>query len=218
MQSRDLLQYLDQEDSSLRREWQADPSSAIINSRSLIETTCKYILESRGESCQSKLPSLAKATLLNLSRWITDGTPESALLSIFDSCQNIICKIGALRDATSKAHGKSTKEPRTPDAHDARLIVSLTLALCYYLASLWSQTFIQKTGRELTADEMDTLIAILIDYRETKRIQGLDRLAYSHTLEELRSDFLKATGVRLELHDLFHTLIGIRKAGKLTKL
>ncbi|MBN1182215.1 MAG: abortive infection family protein [Bacteroidales bacterium] len=110
-----------------------DPEGAITMARTLIETTCKYILDQQGITYDDDLdlPKLYKkaASSLNLS---PDQHQEKLFQQILGGMRTSIEGLGALRNKLSDAHGKSGKSYR-PSARHSELAVNLAGTMCKFL-------------------------------------------------------------------------------------
>lgn len=84
-----------------------DPEGAITSSRTLIETTCKYILDELKITYKDdiELPKLYKLTAENLNL-APDQHTEQIFKQILGGCQSVVDGLGALRNKLSDSHGK----------------------------------------------------------------------------------------------------------------
>ena len=114
-----------------------DPEGAITTARTLLETTCKHILDEKGVTYENsaKLPQLyAKvADTLNLAPGKYD---EQVFKKILGGCQTVVENLGALRNSLSDAHGKSKTAVRPAPRH-ARLAVNLAGTMASFLIETW---------------------------------------------------------------------------------
>lgn len=108
----DKLENFNQE--YINGEWQKaldrktdDPEGAITTARTLIETTCKFILDNLNVEYRDdlELPKLYKLTAdkLNLA---PDQHTEPIFKQILGGCQTVVEGLGALRNKLSDSHGK----------------------------------------------------------------------------------------------------------------
>lgn len=130
----------------IQREWnkalqrkQEDPEGAITSSRTLIETTCKHILDSLNEHYKDdlELPKLYKLTAekLNLA---PDQHTEQIFKQILGGCQAVVEGLGALRNKLSDSHGKRIIQVR-PSSRHAELAVNLAGAMTMFLLETYKQ-------------------------------------------------------------------------------
>lgn len=131
-----------------RRE--LDPEGAITMARTLLESTCKHILDelavAYGES--PELPELYRATSKALNLAPSQHT-EGVFKQILGGCQSVVEGLGALRNRLSDAHGTGRRAVR-PAARHAELAVNLSGALALYLLeTLEAQTGQIKTNERL---------------------------------------------------------------------
>lgn len=110
-----------------------DPEGAITSSRSLIETTCKFILDDLNVTYKSEidLPKLYKLTAekLNLG---PDQHTEQIFKQILGGCQTVVEGLGALRNKLSDSHGKRKTEIK-PSSRHAELAVNLAGTMTTFL-------------------------------------------------------------------------------------
>lgn len=114
-----------------RRE--RDPEGAITAARTLLETTCKAILEQQGAAYheEADLPALyhAAAATLNLA---PEQHHEDLFKRILGGCQTVVNGLGTLRNKLSDAHGRSAGRSR-PSARHAALAVNLAGSMATFL-------------------------------------------------------------------------------------
>jgi len=124
----------------IHSEWQKalerkvdDPEGAITTSRTLIETTCKFILDDLNEIYKDdlELPKLYKLTAekLNLA---PDQHTEQIFKQILGGCQSVVEGLGSLRNKLSDSHGKKTTQTK-PTARHAELAVNLAGTMTTFL-------------------------------------------------------------------------------------
>lgn len=111
----------------------SDPDGAITAARSMLESVCKHILNSRSIlfDYTSNLPSLFHATLdcLSLSpRQQTDDT----LRRLLGNCQSIVNGLASIRNDIGDAHGKVDGE-LTASALEAELAVNLAASVAMFV-------------------------------------------------------------------------------------
>lgn len=111
-----------------------DPEAAITSARTLLETTCKHILDDRGvpyDDAKIELGDLYKKTAdtLNLS---PDQHTEGVFKQILGGCSGVVNGLGALRNKLGDAHGKGPKAVK-PSARHAQLAVNLAGSMALFL-------------------------------------------------------------------------------------
>jgi superfamily II DNA/RNA helicase len=110
-----------------------DPEGAITSARTLIETTCKYILDEFDVNYKDdiELPKLYKLTAekLNLA---PDQHTEQIFKQILGGCQSVIQGLGSLRNKLSDSHGKRVSQAK-PTARHAELAVNLAGTMTTFL-------------------------------------------------------------------------------------
>ncbi|WP_396212760.1 abortive infection family protein [Flavobacterium sp.] len=120
-----------------------DPEAAITTARTLIETTCKFILDDLKVEYEDdlELPKLYKITSekLNLA---PDQHTEQIFKQILSGCQTVINGLGALRNKLSDSHGKKTISVKPLSRH-AELAVNLAGTMTIFLL----ETYEQKTTK-----------------------------------------------------------------------
>lgn len=118
-------EYINSEWSKALQRKADDPEGAITTARTLIETTCKYILDELNETYKDdlELPKLYKLTAekLNLA---PDQHTEQVFKQILGGCQTVVEGLGALRNKLSDSHGKKVKQSK-PTSRHAVLAVNL---------------------------------------------------------------------------------------------
>ncbi|MBE3098353.1 MAG: abortive infection family protein [Planctomycetes bacterium] len=114
-----------------------DPEGAITTARSLLETTCKHILDEGGVKYDevSDLPKLYRlvAETLNLS---PSQHTETVFKQILGGCWSVVEGLGTLRNRLSDAHGKG-KAAAKPAARHAGLAVNLAGSMASFLIETW---------------------------------------------------------------------------------
>ena len=116
-----------------------DPEAAITTARTLIETTCKFILDDLKVEYEDdlELPKLYKITAdkLNLA---PDQHTEQIFKQILSGCQSVINGLGALRNKLSDSHGKKTISVKPLPRH-AELAVNLAGTMTTFLLETYQQ-------------------------------------------------------------------------------
>lgn len=116
-----------------------DPEGAITASRTLLESTCKHILDDAGIDYpeNADLPKLWRlcAEGLNLA---PSQHQETTFKSILGNCQSIVNSLGTLRNKIGDAHGTG-RRPVRPKSRHAELSVNLAGAMASFLVSTWNE-------------------------------------------------------------------------------
>ncbi|MEN6397819.1 MAG: abortive infection family protein [Candidatus Cloacimonas sp.] len=110
-----------------------DPEAAITTARSLLETTCKHILDKIGVGYDDdlKLPKLYKLTAKNL-RLSPDQHNEEIFKQILGGCSSVVIGLGSMRNKLSDSHGKKINQVK-PSARHAALAVNLSGSMTTFL-------------------------------------------------------------------------------------
>lgn len=135
----------------IQEQWQkalerrnSDPEGAITISRTLLESVCKYILETNVPIKEStELPAMYKMTAKALNLSPSQHT-EEVFKQILGGCQSVVEGLGALRNKHSDAHGKSAKSVKPAPRH-AELAVNLSGAMASFL--LQTHLHVSKTNQ-----------------------------------------------------------------------
>lgn len=116
-----------------------DPEGAITAARSLLESTCKYILENLDESYSDKddLHKLYEkaASAMHLSPGQHD---EQIFKQILSGCGAVVDGLAALRNSFGDAHGKSPMKV-TPTSRHADLAVNLAGTISTFLIATYEE-------------------------------------------------------------------------------
>jgi hypothetical protein len=125
--------YINVEWSKVLERKSADPEGAITTARTLIETTCKIILDNLNVSFKDdiELPKLYKLTAENLNL-APDQHTEQIFKQILGGCQTIVEGLGALRNKLSDSHGKKVSQVK-PTSRHAELAVNLAGIMTTFL-------------------------------------------------------------------------------------
>lgn len=109
-----------------------DPEGAITAARTLLETTCKHLLEAQDETPDEKadLPKLYGTLAAKLSLAPSQHT-EQVFKQILGGCHAVVEGLGALRNRLSDAHGRGKAGAR-PSARHAQLAVNLAGSLALF--------------------------------------------------------------------------------------
>jgi hypothetical protein len=110
-----------------------DPEGAITTSRTLIETTCKFILDNLKVPYKEdiELPKMYKLTAENLNL-APDQHTEQVFKQILGGCQTVVEGLGALRNKLSDSHGKKSTQVK-PSSRHAELAVNLAGTMTTFL-------------------------------------------------------------------------------------
>lgn len=116
---------------------QNDPAGAITSARTLMESTCKLLLDAQGIAYSEKadLPALygAAAKCLNLG---PAQHTEDAFRRILGSCHAVVDNLANLRNRLGDAHGQGSKPVRPAPRH-AALAVNLAGSMASFLVETW---------------------------------------------------------------------------------
>lgn len=112
---------------------ETDPEDAITAARSMLESTCLWILDTRQAPYKkgADLPDLYKSVGLELNL-SPDQHGEQIFKQILGSLSGVINGMAAVRNAYGDSHGKGTKYYR-PSARHARFVVNLCATLSTFL-------------------------------------------------------------------------------------
>lgn len=114
----------------------ADPEGAITAARTLLETTCKLILDDlQVEYSDDDLPKLYGKVAGALRLAPSDYT-EEAFKQILGGCWSVVNGLGTLRNRLSDSHGQGSKPVRPAPRH-AELAVNLAGAMASFLVATW---------------------------------------------------------------------------------
>lgn len=133
-------------DKYVKEQWEkalerraTDPEGAITTARTLLEATCKYILDSFNISYEEdiELPKLyhLTASQLNLA---PQNHQEEIFKQILGGCQSVINGLGSLRNKIGDAHGKGIRHIKPLERH-AKLAVNLAGTLSSFLIDTFNQ-------------------------------------------------------------------------------
>ena len=122
----------------------SDPDGAITMARTLLEATCKYIMDEAEHKYDDKaeLPQLYKGVqeLLNLA---PSEHTEQIFKEILSGCISVVKGLGSLRNKLSDAHSRNRKVP-APSTRHAQFAVNIAGSTAEFLISSWEE----KKGRE----------------------------------------------------------------------
>lgn len=118
-----------------------DPEGAITLSKSILESVCKHIIESKGieyNKTSSDLTDLYKlvAKELNLA---PEQHQEQIFKQILGGCSSIIGGLSAVRNKLGDAHGKG-KNAQKPKARHAEFSINLSGAMAIFLIQTFEES------------------------------------------------------------------------------
>ncbi len=114
----------------------SDAEGAITAARTLLETTCKLILDDlKVEYSDDDLPKLYGKVARALRLAPSDHT-EEAFKQILGGCWSVVNGLGTLRNRLSDSHGKGAMPVRPAPRH-AELAVNLAGAMASFLVATW---------------------------------------------------------------------------------
>jgi hypothetical protein len=115
----------------------SDPEGAITVARALVETVCKFILDSEEVEYRDDgdLPKLYGATAKHLQLAPASDT-EPVLRQVLSGCVTVVNGVAAMRNKHSDAHGKGLHFSPTFPRH-ARLAVTVAGATATFLIETW---------------------------------------------------------------------------------
>jgi Abortive infection C-terminus len=115
-----------------------DPEGAITIARTMLESTCKFILDQAEVEYDDKtdLPQLYKKVqkLLNMA---PNSHTEPIFQQILGGCTSVIYGLGTLRNKLSDAHGQGIKVYK-PSLRHAQFAVNMAGAMAEFLISTWT--------------------------------------------------------------------------------
>lgn len=127
------LEHVNREINRALKQAETDPEDAITATRSMIESTLKWILEQQSVAYESKddlKPLYNKVSKsLNLS---PDQHNEEIFRHILGSLKGVVTGLGSLRNEYGDSHGKGIKNYRPKERH-AKLAINLSGTLCLFL-------------------------------------------------------------------------------------
>ena len=196
---------------------QSDPEGAITSARTLIESTCKFILDFRGIEYKNDidLPKLYTNTAQSLKLAPSQQT-ENIFKQILGNCQSIVESIGAIRNKLGDAHGRG-QELISVDERHAILAVELAGAMATYLIKTHECQIKQKTRQDLDDSERQKLSDIWLLVATEESISDPGRLPYSESLKKIQRKFFSQTSIFIPEGEIFHFLVNLRKAKKLPR-
>jgi len=125
---------------SLERAWAkalqrriTDPEGAITTARTMLESTCKTLLDDLGVAYKERddLPALYRRLSASLGLAPSAHT-EDQFKAILGACHTVVQELGSLRNRVSDSHGPGRKSYR-PAARHAALAVNLAGSMALFL-------------------------------------------------------------------------------------
>lgn len=125
-----------------------DPEGTITAARSLLEATCKYILDELEVEYAptGDLRSLYK-TVANAMNLSPESHAEQLFKQILSGCATVVNGLAALRNAFGDAHGRSSTQAK-PTGRHADLAVNLSGTLCAFLIATFEEQHRGQTSTE----------------------------------------------------------------------
>lgn len=125
-----------------------DPEAAITAARTLLESTCKHILDDLNVEYENThdLPKLYRMTAEQLDLAPSQHT-EQVFKQILGGCHSVVGGLAAVRNRLSDAHGKG-RRPVKPAPRHAELAVNLAGSMATFLIQTWEA----KTARKQQSD------------------------------------------------------------------
>lgn len=121
-----------------------DPEGAITNSRTLLESCLKYILDSLNVSYKDNgdLNVLYKAARIEL-KLAPEQYSEDNFVKILSGCASVVGGLAAIRNDLSDSHGKKIKHSKPAPRH-ARLVVNFAGAMSEFLIDTYLSKFAKR--------------------------------------------------------------------------
>jgi hypothetical protein len=114
-----------------------DPSGAITTARTLLESTCKHILDAESVKYDdaADLPKLYRLTAQTL-QLSPEPNSEQAFRQVLGGCQTVVEGVAMIRNKLGDSHGKGANAPNADERH-ARLALNLAAAAATFLVETW---------------------------------------------------------------------------------
>lgn len=111
----------------------SDPDGAITAARSMLESVCKHILDSKSATydATSNLPLLFNTALASVSLAPRQQT-DDALRRLLGNCQSIVNNLATIRNDIGDAHGKSDGDLVALES-EAELAVNLAASIALFV-------------------------------------------------------------------------------------
>jgi hypothetical protein len=138
----------------VNRVWQrglerlkTDPPGAITAARTLLESTCKHILDAEGVAYDEsiELPKLYRLTAQSL-QLSPDQASEQLFKQVLGACHTVVEGVAAMRNRLGDAHGKGAKAAKPEERH-ARLALNLAGSAAAFLVETWSAMSVSRARR-----------------------------------------------------------------------
>lgn len=136
------------DEAGINKAWQkalerraTDPEGAITIARTILESVCKYILDSENieyDNYKIELAELYRKASKEL-KLAPSQHSEEIFKQILGGCSGIINGLGSLRNKLGDAHGKG-KRPVRPAARHAELAVNLSGAMALFLLETYQSS------------------------------------------------------------------------------
>jgi len=189
----------------------------LTTSRSLVETTCKTLLDCLNVEYDEKadLPDISKKLTKALDLHPASKTNQ-ALRQICQGAISMINGIASVRNAHSDAHGQGVNATDLPFRH-AELSAYMACSLTRYLVESFEAKVSRKSFANLDGFQKEALVKVWLEIGKKYQITNPDRLPYSEALEEIAQQFTRKTDIVLSRKDICHGLQNLRKASNLPK-
>lgn len=127
-----------------------DPEGAITNSRTLLESCLKFILDSLNVPYKDNgdLNVLYKAARTEL-KLAPEQYSEDNFVKILSGCASVVGGLAAIRNDLSDSHGKKIKHSK-PAARHARLVVNFAGAMSEFLIDTYLSKFAKRDDENVT--------------------------------------------------------------------
>jgi hypothetical protein len=125
---------------AIERAWEkalerrvTDPEGAITTARTMLESTCKTLMDDRGIPYDDRddLPKLYRTLSPSLRIAPSDHT-EQQFKAILGACSTVVQELGSVRNRVSDSHGPGRKSYRPGERH-AALAVNLAGSMALFL-------------------------------------------------------------------------------------
>lgn len=125
---------------ALERAWEkalerrvTDPEGAVTTARTMLESTCKTLLDDLGVAYRDRddLPALYRKVSAS-SGLAPSAHTEEQFKAILGACHTVVQELGSLRNRVSDSHGPGRKSYR-PAARHAALAVNLAGSMALFL-------------------------------------------------------------------------------------
>lgn len=115
-----------------------DPEGAITSARTMVEATCKIILDRLGEKpANNELQKLYKQAAKSL-RLAPDQFKEDVFKQILTGCVSAVDGLACMRNALGDAHGQGANKIK-PSRRHAELAINLAGTLCTFLMATYEE-------------------------------------------------------------------------------